>query len=143
MIRIGNRIRLTPKEALDFTELTGFKPPQTVREYNRLLQATARNWLEDDSPETRLMAAVTEGRMLGEERKDTKTALTIEYEQQLLALAEALESVRVVNGKVCKPGKQEKVAFEDRTGFCFPRTLRQFKRYQDLSHDSARQETAA
>ncbi|MFA6311003.1 MAG: hypothetical protein WCV99_11155 [Sterolibacterium sp.] len=132
MIRIGHKIRLTPKEALDFTERTGFKPPQTVREYNRLLQTTARNWLEDDSPETRLMAAVTEGGMLGEEREDTKTALTIFHEELMLALAEALISICVVNGKVCKPNKKEKAAFEEKTDFCYPRTLRQLKRYQNL-----------
>ena len=143
MIRIGHKIRLTPKEALDFTERTGFKPPQTVREYNRLLQATARNWLQDDCPATKLLAALCEGEMLIETREDTKTALAIEHEQQMTVLAGALESIRVVNGKVCKPGKQKKTAFEDSTGFCFPRTLRQLKRYQDLSNDSTRQETAA
>ena len=132
MIRIGNKIRLTPQEALDFTERTGFKPPQTVRDYNHLLQATARNWLEDDCPETRLMAAVTEGGMLLEEREDTKTASVISYEEQMAALAEGLQSIRVLNGKVCKPGKQEKATFEENTGFCFPRTLRQLERYRNL-----------
>lgn len=132
MIRNGNQIRMTPQEARDFTEFTGFKPPQTVREYNRLLQASARNWLEDDCPETRLMAAVTEGRMLLEEREDTKTALDISHEERMSALAEALKSICVLNGKVCKPGKQEKAAFEEKTGFCFPRTLRSLNRYRDL-----------
>lgn len=132
MIRIGNKIRLTPQEALDFTERTGFKPPQTVREYNRLLEATARNWLEEECPETRLLAALEEGMMLVEEREDTKTVLDVSHEEQMAALAEALKSVRVVNGKVCKPNRQEKAAFEEQTGFCYPRTRRSLKRFQDL-----------
>jgi len=132
MIRIGNQIRLTPKEAREFTEFTGFPAPQTVREYNRRLQATARNWLEEDSPETRLLAALAEARMLVEERNDTKTTLDISHEARISTLADGLKSVRVLNGKVCKPNKQEKADFEEKTGFCYPRTLRALKRFQDF-----------
>lgn len=132
MIRIGNQIRLTPLEARDFTEFTGFQPPQSVREYNRLLRATARNWLEDDCPETRLLAALAEAKMLVEERNDTKTALDISHEERMSALAEALKSICVMYGKVCKPGKQDKADFEEKTGFCYPRTLKELRRFQNL-----------
>ena len=137
MIRHKDKLRLSLEEARDFTERTGYEPPETVTEYNRLLKATAQNWLDQEdspSPEAKLLAALTESQMIYEDREDTKTELDIFHEKLFATLSEALQTIYVADGKICWPSKQIRKAFEELTGFNFPRSIKAFRRYQKLAN---------
>lgn len=58
MIRLGNKILLTPKERIQLAELVG-EPcnPQTVEEYNDWLESALQE-CDPKEPELRLLAAV-------------------------------------------------------------------------------------
>jgi hypothetical protein len=65
MLRLGDKIRLTTKEAAEFIEATGFNnPPRTVQAYNLCWEKVIEYWRSLRCPEGDLMAAILEERLL-------------------------------------------------------------------------------
>jgi len=65
ILRFGNTLRLTGKEAEDYFKQTGrAKLPSTVNEYNQAIQETINLWNSIETPEGYLLASIMQERLI-------------------------------------------------------------------------------
>ncbi|PPC94855.1 MAG: hypothetical protein CTY33_02920 [Methylotenera sp.] len=65
ILRCGDQIRLSGKEAADYLEETSrSRLPTTIREYNRALNDTVAYWLSANCPEGQLLAAMLRAKLI-------------------------------------------------------------------------------
>lgn len=68
MIRLGDKIRLTANEKAGLDAVAGpGAAPTTVQEHDQILENAAQHWeQQEETPETKLLAALSRGFKVGE-----------------------------------------------------------------------------